>query len=224
MTIFGRAVTVPSDAEAASWVAPRLGEFGTIGGLVPAGFDRAVVLRPLPDRGEPVDDVAHAWAIVEVVRGHTSTPDRTWFAVWEGYGWATSRTFVVVRGDGARARMARWWWRHRTRLADARRSRRMVRGLAEVPTFDLPHRRYHLLAGPLDAPTRMTAPGTDHPQVPDLWWPDDRSWFVASDTDLGWTCVAGSEALVTDLAAAFGERATLVDRHVRNAAVGGVVG
>ena len=32
--------------------------------------------------------------------------------------------------------------------------------------------------------------------VSGLWWPNDRSWFVAMDVDLEWTFVAGGRDLV----------------------------
>lgn len=29
-----------------------------------------------------------------------------------------------------------------------------------------------------------------------LWWPEDRSWCVATEIDFGWTYVGGSQALI----------------------------
>lgn len=39
----------------------------------------------------------------------------------------------------------------------------------------------------------------DSGQTPNLGWPEDRSWFVASDIDLAWTYVRGAEALIEAL-------------------------
>ncbi len=36
-------MTAPPDASPAAWLSSRLGEFGTVGGLVPTGFDRYVL-------------------------------------------------------------------------------------------------------------------------------------------------------------------------------------
>jgi hypothetical protein len=36
---------------------------------------------------------------------------------------------------------------------------------------------------------------------PNLWWPDDRAWCVASEIDLAWTYVGGTEALINDILA-----------------------
>ena len=39
-------------------------------------------------------------------------------------------------------------------------------------------------------------------QSPNLWWPEDRAWFVATEIDYAWTYIGGSpvpiEALVVD--------------------------
>ena len=37
---------------------------------------------------------------------------------------------------------------------------------------------------------------------PDLWWPADRAWIVCTDVDLACNHVAGTEALVDEVAAA----------------------
>ncbi len=36
-------------------------------------------------------------------------------------------------------------------------------------------------------------------QTPNLWWPEDRAWFVATEIDLAWTYVGGREALIEQL-------------------------
>ena len=41
-------------------------------------------------------------------------------------------------------------------------------------------------------------------QSANLWWPDDRAWFVATDVDLMTTYVGGSAACIADLLAADG--------------------
>jgi hypothetical protein len=44
------------------------------------------------------------------------------------------------------------------------------------PAFETCQRRYHLLRGPVFAAAGMVQP-------PDLWWPEDRAWFLAGDPD-----------------------------------------
>ncbi|MGA8027589.1 MAG: hypothetical protein WB992_10610, partial [Bryobacteraceae bacterium] len=62
----------------------------------------------------------------------------------------------------------------------------------------LPNRSYFLFKGPLDAATELgwTMPGGSFiPQSPNLFWPQDHAWCVASEIDLFCTLVAASEAL-----------------------------
>jgi hypothetical protein len=53
----------------------------------------------------------------------------------------------------------------------------------------LPHRDYLLFREPL-----AKAEGWE--DGPNLWWPDDRAWCVASEIDLPYTYVGGPKELV----------------------------
>jgi len=48
---------------------------------------------------------------------------------------------------------------------------------------------------------------------PNLWWPDDRAWCVASEIDLDETFVGGTRTLIDDILARedLGARATTID-------------
>ncbi|WP_413803740.1 hypothetical protein [Streptomyces iranensis] len=132
-----------------------------------------------------------------VLREHTGTPGNCWFGLWEGWG-----DSVVGPGDTAR--------------------------------FEIPNREMLLLAGPLDTVHRSSLGAgpwaTDDPSVavavgpepcqpaapeqpldrdpfwrsPNMWWPDDRAWCVATDIDFTYTYVGGSEACVDAVLAADG--------------------
>lgn len=92
-----------------------------------------------------------------VLSQFTTTYDRVWFALWEGYGGLEPRP---------------------------RRGR---------PLLDLPNRQYLVYVGPLsDLPSW-------HWEGPNLWWPDDRAWFVASEIDLVSTYVGGPGAAIAEL-------------------------
>jgi hypothetical protein len=115
----------------------------------------------------------HTQRLCEILAGHTRTPTRCWFAIWEGY-------------------------------AD-------LPGLVElgVPRLAMPARDMILLAGPLSALPSTSfqdwwyEPGRDNEanwyRSPSLWWPDDRTWCVASDTDLMSTYVGASAECVKEL-------------------------
>ena len=40
-----------------------------------------------------------------------------------------------------------------------------------------------------------------HEQTPNLWWPEDRLWCVASEIDLAWTYVGGPTGLIENVIA-----------------------
>jgi hypothetical protein len=68
--------------------------------------------------------------------------------------------------------------------------------LWEWPQVRLPGREYVLLRGPLDAVTSSTFERIDL-QAPNIWWPDDRRWCVATENDLMSTYVGGSQRAST---------------------------
>jgi hypothetical protein len=169
--IFGDSVASAVTVEPAEWIAgARRGRWWTVGGLVPNQYPLILRVRA-PDPS--VEDWWSAYRdlfeiIASIGERHTSSPDRAWFAVWEGHGFDSSATRAALR---------------------------------EVPRFDLPNRAYYLLAGPVAAATRLQDPGSllDW-RNPDLFWPDDRRWFVATDVDFWSLYVGGDHDFVTDLA------------------------
>lgn len=78
------------------------------------------------------------------------------------------------------------------------------------PKLELPHRAHVLFratTGDLEALADGRAVADVEPfrpgwRTPNLVWPDDRSWCVATEVDLDSTVVGGSRALVDDLLAA----------------------
>lgn len=65
--------------------------------------------------------------------------------------------------------------------------------ILSAPSFHLPARDYHLLVGPVAAAAE-SALDVPFYQSPNLWWPDDRAWLVASEIDLDTTYVGCTEA------------------------------
>jgi hypothetical protein len=73
-------------------------------------------------------------------------------------------------------------------------------GVADAPAFEIPHRRLFLLTGPTTAVCHsLEAPPWW--QSPSLWWPDDRSWCVATEIDFETTYVGGTRACIAELTA-----------------------
>lgn len=111
--------------------------------------------------------------LVKLLRPWTRTPQKCWFALWEGYGW----------------------------LAPMDR-----RG----PRVHLPNRDYLLYGGPIEA-AGSTALFGEWDQSPNLWWPADGSWCVASEIDLPWTYVGGTVDMVERL---------VIDNRIEALAIG----
>ena len=64
-----------------------------------------------------------------------------------------------------------------------------------TPTLKVPDfgREYFLLEGPLDAVMSFYPRWR---QSPNIWWPEDRTWCVATEIDFMWTFVGGSEECI----------------------------
>jgi hypothetical protein len=206
--LFGPAVHVPADAGAAQWIGPALGGFGSVGGVVPHGYERYLLL-------DHRDEAPREWELLDrlvpLLATATSTPGRCWFAIWEGYGFTTFTNLYSVQPSDADHRRGLDRERRRLRSVEERRKRAIRSELDALPTFELPHRRYHLVQGPVTAAAEIANPDGVSRQVPDLWWPEDRRWFVGGDTDLDWWYIAGPEALLSAVAAEFNDRAHPVD-------------
>jgi hypothetical protein len=128
-------------------------------------------------------------ALCEILGRHTTSPAKCRFCLWEGYGWIQgSPTGFWLTSDGRGAPMPPAFG-------------------AEIlagPRVRLPERNYMLFEGPLDAASEMgerPAERTFVPQSPNLFWPDDRAWCVASEIDLDSTYVGGSTAMIAELLA-----------------------
>jgi hypothetical protein len=212
------------DTRPAAWIAPCLHGFCVdTGSVVPEGFDAYCrIFHPLRDINRPdvpsrtwaevatqnerivhsemqIHMISHpagsvpevydlndylnemAWGelplpersiLVDVLRSFTGTPDHCWFCVWMGFGG------IDFSGAGARVR--------------------------------LPHREYALYPGPVElalatletGPPEFASDPSVQPwntQSPNIWWPEDRAWIVATEIDYAWTYVGGSEELIASL-------------------------
>jgi hypothetical protein len=63
----------------------------------------------------------------------------------------------------------------------------------------LPKRNYLLYTG--EVARALESPLGPIDQSPNLWWPEDRAWFVSSEIDFAWTYVGGAESLIAALLA-----------------------
>jgi hypothetical protein len=152
-------------------------------------------------------------ALIPLLAALTSTPERCWLCVWDGYGYFN---------PGAIASLAFTAWPDggppppppppppRPKVPHGR-----VR---------LPARDYLLFTGPVTAAGPSNDP--DHFAMddgPNLWWPHDRAWCVASEIDFPYTYVAGSEPLIAEILANPGLEALPATIHDRITADGDMV-
>jgi hypothetical protein len=110
--------------------------------------------------------------------------------VWEGYGWLNDNSSSTVE------------FRPIGEVPAPPPSLRTA--VLDGPRVHLPSRDYLLFEGPLGAATELGCRlpgGVFFPQSPNLFWPNDRAWCVASEIDLFCTLVGGSNALVDSLIA-----------------------
>ena len=169
--VFGDRLTAATGVEAAAWLHDAVDiRSGTVGGLVPRHYESHVLVDAAPPQPGDWWDAQRqiVVAMAEVLTRFTDTPDRSWFAIWEGHGFDSPSNRDALR---------------------------------TVPRFELPHRTYYLLAGRVLDVERIMWPGEPtHWFRPDLWWPDDRQWFVGTDVDFWCNYVGGSRALTEALA------------------------
>jgi hypothetical protein len=114
-------------------------------------------------------------------RNWTTTPDRCWFCVWDGYGWETA-VRLTPAGQPAEP------------VPDP-----LPTEVRSGPRALLPNREYLLYTGPAEDVTALARLGDGLPgedQTANLWWPDDQAWCVASEIDLGWSYVGGPAGLI----------------------------
>jgi hypothetical protein len=218
-------VTWRRDLSPAAWVPARLGAPArNVGSFVPPGFEAYVrIFHPLDIGGRPRrwaeiasenGRVAHAGmqfhmisrptrsgppppprrrelgpsegslpiaerrALVGVIRNHAPVPGVCWFCVWEGFGgldFGNVDERIEVHG----------------------RSYALYGGPLEMALSPLPRTARVASHGAQPGQTAdgLPPPGMALDQSPNMWWPDDRSWFVATDVDLAWTYVGGPREL-----------------------------
>jgi hypothetical protein len=235
---------VESDIRPAGWITEALRPFTehAVGSLVPPVFEAyARVFHPAvrypddwfpetesaePDSSEslsPDEDVT--WAEVAAFNGRTAHPAMEWASItgsWEFRGnddqpgmWndAPAEGHLPV---SVATRLAAVLARHTATPTDCWFG--VWEGFGFFPagglTLALPGREHWLLRGPVDLAAANMAEEPSE-QSANLWWPDDRAWFVATDIDLMTTYVGGSAACIADLLAADGLEAAPVPADQR---------
>jgi hypothetical protein len=210
-------LSVSDDRSPAAWIAPRLGgRFGAVARFVPRGYSAYVRVchaatdqdgrrvtwsevaestgrqahplmqwHSLVGSADPLDVTSSSWrgsnpqrgnlepdvlaALCGLLGDHTSKPDDCFFCLWDGYGWI-DRAPKTLPPAFSPAELSR-------------------------PRVELPGRSYLLLAGPVTAAGRI-APQSSFRQSPNLFWPADHTWCVATELDFDSTLLGGTTDLI----------------------------
>lgn len=200
------------DIEAADWWIRRLRPFSdyVVGSLVPTGFEAVTrVFHPIEGESERTlqrwsdvaaanGRIAHAHMqlhrIVSRPGEHGSSDDVPWVDMAAlPLPEMRALTSILLTSGSTEA-----IWFGCTTIESAFDDAAEAR----IRPAGTPERRYYLIQGTLSAiddVCRFTnGCPLESPSLlaPTIWWPEDHSWFVASDTDFAWSYVAGPESLI----------------------------
>ena len=149
-----------------------------VGSSDPLNFEGSLWPHGYPDDGNLDPEVLGP--LCKVLARHTATPDHCFFCLWEGWAW-------IDRGPYTRGSCAE-------PIQPVFSAEELSR-----PRVRHPDRDYLLLEGPLTAVLQLgDNPGTSmfDPQSPNLFWPNDGAWCVASEIDFDSTLIGGTTDLV----------------------------
>ena len=147
---------------------------------------------------------------VAAIAARHTTADRYWLAWWDGYGIGPREERLVRRGRWCAERLKelllapllalplrRGWYHGVAPHESPSQPAYLPEGTA---LFERPGRHYGLTysSNPLAEASWEGRPIGISPQ---LWWPDDRRWIVATEIDLVSTYIAGSRGLADELMA-----------------------
>lgn len=132
---------------------------------------------------------------------YTRTPESCFFCLWEGYGWLhdTGQSGRIVFTPIGYSGPPSPPFGYSDKVPEFIRAAVMAESRVSLPGRD-----YLLFEGPLAGATDLGWYLTGDyflPQSPNLFWPEDHAWCVASEIDLYCTLIGGSHALVDSLMA-----------------------
>lgn len=231
--------TTAEDASAADWVIAGLRGFAeSVLSVVPAGFAAyarifhpAARLPPIPP-SRVIDESeiqSVPWQEVAAANGRTAHRTMQWdclVGAWEGVPGRQPLTEQPGIWDeepqtGSLPRhlasdLAELLARYTTTPGECFFGLWEGWGGSVVPddtaSFHIPHRRMLLLTGPGTAvSTSLQGPEPIPHQAPNLWWPADRAWCVATEIDFNTTYLGASQGCVDAVLASSAFEAAAVE-------------
>jgi hypothetical protein len=202
---------IAKDVDAAAWIPDRLHPFAQdVAAIIPAGFAAyARVFHPPYLIGADGTQTPVRWGDIAAANGRSiademnglgisSEPSRhssTGKALWDQQPSigslpreVASRLAAILPAHTTTADSC--WFAVWEGFGDL--NERYQRG----PRFSVPHRDLFLLHGSVgDVLKTLSAIDWSY-RSPNLWWPEDRAWCVATEIDFTWTYVGGSAACI----------------------------
>jgi hypothetical protein len=191
-------VELQDDVSPAEWVAAGLRKSGPaawpVASVVPEGFDSYARIQHEHD-GDPTQvegtiPATQMASLMPVLADFTTTPETTWFAMWEGKGswYYGSHSYTVFDGPEREETLARL-------DAISLERDRIMRAAAK---FEASGENYFLFRGPLSAAASLGFDDWLH-DTANFWWPEDRAWCVGTNIDVPESYVGGTEPLTERL-------------------------
>jgi len=172
----------------AGWNGATVHPLMQIENVAKAPFPHCLDWGELPEVGSL--PVAESTALAGALRDFTATPDRCYLGYWEGNGYFPGGTIRYLGHEpgllSSIEDLVQYIWGKLRPAPDP---------VAGVPRLAGQNRDYLLYSGSLDVvPSLSRYPPWG--QSPNLWWPEDRAWCVATEVDGYDTYVGGSEACI----------------------------
>lgn len=210
---FPEGIELVQDTGPATWVAESLGRYpwATVGSVVPDGFEAyARILHPAYRTIGTYEQEPVTWAEVAAMTGRRLHPlaqfsriagieDLNGRPEWgqrppEGDLPVEVATALCPALAGFTQTADRCWFCVWVGWGDLY----ALEGYDEesYPHVEMPGREYLLLRGSMDLVSQI---GRDGGNDPSIWWPDDRTWCVATEIDLDSTFVGGTAECIARL-------------------------
>ena len=145
-----------------------------------------------PSEGELPEHLAVALAGALV--SFTNTPEHCYFAYWNG--WGDPKPMMPPPIDQREQEAQEQLYRSYRTGEVFKGTPREFRDVAVK--FSIPGREYFLFEGAVSE-VCTEWDGTGGGNLPTIWWPQDRAWCVAGDTDLDTTYVGGTRSCIDEL-------------------------
>lgn len=193
------------DVSPAAWIGPRLHPFAQdIGSVIPQGFAAyARIFHPVEVDGSRRE----RWSDVAARNGRVVHSEMQFHMISAPRG----QTPSVDYNRGNQPRIGTLHVDQRRILVDHLRVATTTPDICWFGMWEgfgglddgtirervrLPNRNYLLYTGAIDRALESAFP---YDQSPNLWWPDDRAWFVATEIDFDSTFVGGDDRLIAAL-------------------------